>query len=239
MEFKIVPIEARIIKRYRRFLADIRAPDGTEFTVHVPNTGSMKSCWAPNWPVVISDSENPKRKYRYTLEMLHNGDTWIGVNTTRPNALVESGIKMGEIPELQGYSILRREVKYGQNSRIDILLEDAHHRCYVEVKNSTLRTESSTDVHFPDAVSERGQKHIDELVAMIREGHRAVMFYLVQREDVKRFRPAWDIDPIYAEKLENAVQQGLEVLVYQCRLQPGEIHIHKKLPVDLTDFRWQ
>lgn len=222
-----------ILKRYKRFLADIELENGEEITVHVPNTGSMKSCWEPGWKAYISDSENPNRKYRYTLDMLHNGETWIGVNTSRPNFLVMEAIKNDVIPELSGYEIHRSEVKYGKNSRIDILLENenSERKCFIEIKNTTLRIDDT--VQFPDAVSDRGLKHILELEDMMKDGHRAVMFYLVQREDVNVFKPAAHIDPKYADALTSASSKGLEILVYQCHLNEHEIRIDRSLPFNL------
>lgn len=219
-----------IEKRYKRFLADINL-NGEIITVHVPNTGSMASCWEPGWKAFITDSGNDKRKYRYTLDMLHNGESWIGVNTSRPNHLVMEAIKNSTIQELQGYDIHRSEVKYGENSRIDILLEKEDKRCYIEIKNTTFRDKNL--VRFPDAVSTRGLKHIHELMRMKDEGHRAVMFYLVQREDVSKFSPADSIDPNYASTLKEAYANGLEILVYQCVLSEKEIRVDRKIPFEL------
>lgn len=221
MKFTKPTIKAIILKRYKRFLADIKLDSGEIITVHVPNTGRMTSCWEEGWPCIISDSENLKRKYRYTLEMTFNGKTWICINTGIPNKLAVEFIEQGIIESLKGYSNLRTEVKYGQNSRIDILLENDNERCYVEVKNTTL-AENGVG-YFPDAVSERGLKHLNELIEMKKEGHRAVMFYLVGREDVESFLPAKHVDPDYTKGFYEAVKQGVEIVVCQCTLSTEEI----------------
>jgi sugar fermentation stimulation protein A len=216
------------LRRYKRFLADVRCADGSEMTVHCPNSGSMLSCLGPQWPAAISDSGNSKRKYRYSLEMLHSGRSWIGINTWRSNALVGEAIRAGQIAPLRGYSELRREVKYGENSRIDIHLEKAGEECYVEVKNVTM-VDAENYNSFPDAVTLRGRKHLRELINVRAAGRRAVMFFLVQRSDGKGFRPAAHIDPAYAEALHEARTAGVEVLVYQCAVSPREIRIDKAL----------
>lgn len=216
-------IQGKILKRYKRFFADIELPSGEVVVAHTPNTGSMKTCWEPGWPALISPSDNPKRKLKYTLEMTHNGDTWIGVHTGHPNKIVFDAISSGKIPKLDGYDKHRREVKIG-DSRIDILCENDDEKCYVEVKNVTLKAEGKLAL-FPDAVSTRGQKHLKELIELKRQGIRACMFYLVQREDVDAFSPARDIDPEYARLLAEAVKSGVEVFAYKCQLNQSEIEI--------------
>lgn len=230
--------DAIILKRYKRFLADIKLPNGEIITVHTANTGSMRSCWQTGWRAVISDSQNEKRKYRYSLEMLHNGKSWIGVNTARPNQLVEEHIRKHFLKEFNAFKTLRREVKYGGNSRIDILLEFENNAdCYIEIKNVTLKEDKESCAYFPDAVTERGLKHIHELLEMKQKGYRSVLFFLVQREDVDCFRPAYHIHPEYANALKSASENGLEILVYRCSLSPKEIVLDKKLPFDLSDYR--
>lgn len=214
--------EGILRRRYKRFLVDVVLDDGTEITVHCPNSGSMKGCAEPGFRVIVVDSQNPKRKLRYTLEWVHNGKCWIGVNTHRSNLLVEEAIQMGSIKELKDYQSLKREVKYGnQNrSRIDLLLEDPiKGKCYVEIKNVSLVSNHAT-YQFPDAVTVRGLKHIGELLEMQKQGHRAVLFFVINRSDAEFFEPAWDIDPKYSEALIQAIEQGLEVIAYGVNIDP-------------------
>jgi len=193
MNFAEVLVEGKILKRYKRFLSDIQLENETIITAHTANTGAMTTCWAPGWQVLLSLHDNPKRKYKYSLEMTHNGQTWIGVNTMLPNKLAVEGIENGVIAELQGYDSIQRESKIG-DSRLDLLLQKSSERkspekCYVEVKNVTLLGDNKTAL-FPDAVSTRGQKHLATLTEIAKGGDRAVMLYIVQREDVNCFSPA-------------------------------------------------
>ncbi len=231
MKFERKLIEGILIKRYKRFLADIRLTDGKPLTVHCPNSGSMKTCKEPGWKVMISDSYNPKRKLRYTWEMIHNGNCWIGINTHLPNHLAEEGIHNGVIKELQGYEHIQREVKYGKNSRIDLLLTKSSQKCYVEVKNVTLVEDGY--YQFPDAVTERGRKHLYEMTEMVRQGHRAVMLYVIQRSDGKRFKPANHIDPNYASTLKEALQNGIVIIAYRADVSPEKINIKETVEVDI------
>lgn len=235
-------ISATLIQRYKRFLADVVLEDGTELTVHCPNSGAMTSCSEPGRPVLISDSGNPKRKLRHTLEMIRMGRTWVGVNTQRPNHAVAHFIQGGKITELKGYEALRKEVRYGQEgrSRIDILLRDPAAvlpDCYVEVKNSTYRTR--TDISrqftaaFPDAVSERGRKHLQDLHGVVQQGSRGVIFFFIGRADCQRFRPADEVDPAYGETLREVAEQGVEILAYRMRFSPRRVTLVDRLPVDL------
>ncbi len=224
-------IPGKLIQRYKRFLADVELADGRVVTAHCPNSGSMKGCNAPGSPVLLSHSSNPKRKLPYTWELVQVGSYWVGINTQYPNRLVKEGIKTGVVKELQGYPRIRPEVKYGQNSRVDLLLENETEKCYVELKNVTL-VENRVAL-FPDAVTLRGQKHLQELMDMVSEGHRAVIFFVVQREDADRFAPADEIDPRYGELLRQAVRHGVEALAYQARVSPREIRLFRPLPVIL------
>jgi sugar fermentation stimulation protein A len=227
--------KATIKKRYKRFLADCLLEDGTEIVAHVPNTGSMKTCWESGWDVLLSFHDNPKRKLKYTLELIHNGKSWICVNTSLPNKIVQQAILNHEIEELIDFTDLKCEVKYGsRNSRIDILLETGLKKTYVEVKNVTMISENDFCL-FPDAVSARGKKHLDELIDMVAQGHRAVMFYLVNREDCSKFRPAWEIDSDYSNTLILAEKAGVELLVYQTKLSEKKIEINKKLEIYLNE----
>lgn len=221
-------IRATLIRRYKRFLADVELETGETITVHCPNSGSMKTCMTPGWPAMLSDSENPKRKYRYTWEMVHNGHCWIGINTHLANKIVAEGIGTGQIPELAGYDSLRTEVKYGQNSRIDILLESEAEKCFVEVKNVTL-VEADGFYKFPDAVTVRGRKHLYELQDQVARGHRAVMLYLIQRNDGTVFKPAADIDPDYAASLREVHASGVEILPYLSDVQPTGIRVTERV----------
>jgi sugar fermentation stimulation protein A len=233
MKFPIPLIRGTLVKRYKRFLADVTLEDGTVVTAHCANSGSMLSVRDEGSEVWLSPADNPKRKLKYTWELIRVGETLVGINTQHPNALVAEAIEAGAIAELTGYERLRREVKYGKNSRIDILLEgDGKPPCYVEVKNCTLRR-GDGPVEFPDAVTARGAKHLEELSDMVADGARAVMMYLVQREDGEHFSIAADIDPTYAEGLKKATTAGVEVLCYRCRLTPQEVTVGAPMAVKL------
>lgn len=231
MKFTPPLTSATLLKRYKRFLADIRFGDGTEATAHCANPGSMMCLAEPGSMVWLSKSDNPKRKLAWSLELVDDGKSLVGVHTGRANALVEAGIESGSIAELDGYETLRREVKYGKNSRIDLLLEDpGRPTAYVEVKSVTLsRTMGLAE--FPDSKTARGAKHMAELAEMAKQGNRAVVFFLVQRSDCTSMQPAGDIDPKYAESLRAALAAGVEVLCYSCRLSPDEITLDRRLEV--------
>jgi len=217
----------KLIKRYKRFLADIALDDDEIITAHCANSGSMKTCAEPGWKVMVSDSQNPKRKLRYTWEMVHNGNCWIGINTQLPNLIDFEAIQQGVIPELAGYSKITKEQKYSHNSRIDLLLEKENEKCYVEIKNVTLVEKDA--FLFPDAVTERGLKHLGDLLAMKKAGQRAVMLYIIQRADGEIFKPCFEIDPQYAHKLEQVYNQGVEILPYVANVQPQQINISHKV----------
>ena len=222
----------QLLKRYKRFLADVRDNQGHEFTVHTPNTGSMLGCAEPGSYIWIRDSGNAKRKYRHSWELSETGDgVLVGVNTGLANHLVREAIGCGAIESLTGFEAIRSEVPYGvENSRIDLLLEqNGGTRCYVEVKNVTARAGDAAI--FPDAVSSRGAKHLRELAAMVAEGHRGVIFFCVQRGDVAAFRPAAEIDPVYAETLARVAEQGVEVLAYSARVEISGVELAAALPV--------
>ena len=224
--------EGVILKRYKRFLADVRFVGESEVeVVHVPNTGSMKTCWEPGQMVLCSDENNPKRKLRYTLQMVHNGESWIMVNTSLTNALAAEAVDGGVVGELSGYDHMKREVKTG-DSRIDLLLEGKEGRCYVEVKNVTLKGDGRAAL-FPDAVSTRGQKHLRELMTLRESGVRACMLYIVSREDVDFFAPAVDIDPEYAALLGDSRRAGVEILAYQGRFDSTAAEVVKRMDVRL------
>lgn len=230
--------QATFLRRYKRFMADVKLPGGEEITVHCPNSGSMKSLLNEGVPCWIHDSGNPKRKLRFTLTLLGLPEGGCAlVDTQRPNAMVEEAILEDRIPELSGYPTLKREVRYGsENSRIDIhLTGDKGQEVFVEVKNNTMLSHGVPHrSDFPDAVTTRGQKHLRELQQMVDQGHRAVMFYLVNRTDAKSCGIAEDIDPVYAETLREAMKAGVEVLCYGSRLEEGEIVVDRAIPFDFV-----
>ena len=225
-------LEGTLLKRYKRFLADVDLGDGQVLTVHTPNPGSMKTCSDPGSRVRISDSNNPKRKLRHTLEQIRMGRTWVGVNTGIPNRAVASAIQRGAIEPLTGYAELRSEVQDGHGSRLDLQLVDGDRRCWIEIKNTTLR--AGTEAQFPDAVTERGRKHLGALSTLAEAGDRAVQLFVVSRGDVRTFRPAWDIDPAYAEALQEATERGVEIVVVRARYTPRGATITGTLPYALA-----
>ena len=229
MKFSTKLIPGTLIKRYKRFLADIQLESGEIITAHCPNSGSMKTCAAEGWEVRLSFHDNPNRKYPYTWEMVNNGKCWIGINTSHPNKLAKEAIQKEKITEIMGYTEIKQEVKYGKNSRIDLLLLNEKDICYIEVKNVTL-VEEDGDYYFPDSVTERGRKHLYELADMVQQGHRAVMLYVIQRNDGYLFKPAIHIDPAYAKSLKEVHGQGVEILVYRAEVRPEEIQIVEKIP---------
>jgi len=236
MKFATPLIPGKLIQRYKRFLADVLISGGVTVTASCPNTGSMLGLTTPGSTVWLSQSDSPTRKYRHTWEMIEqdlgDGLHLVGINTGRPNALVAEAISAGTIRELAGYATLRREVKYGENSRIDLLLENGSdpRRCYVEVKNVHLMRQAGL-AEFPDSKTERGAKHLRELSAMVAEGHRAVMVFLVQRGDAKSFKLASDIDPSYAAAFQTALASGVEMLCYRCNLSPTDIAVERRLDI--------
>jgi len=225
-------IEACLLRRYKRFLADVELEDGTVMTVHCPNSGSMRGCVGQGWPVMLSTSDNPNRKYPHTLEMVHNGACWIGINTQRANPVVEEAIRGGLIDELHDFDELHREVRLGETSRIDFAMQSGDRRTWIEVKNVTL-LEAHGRYAFPDANTSRGAKHLRELTAAVATGDRAVMLYLIQRSDGEGFTVADDIDPTYGEELRRAMVNGVEVLAYRAEVNPEEIRVAERIPVEL------
>jgi len=233
MKFDPPLVSGTLIRRYKRFLADVRLADGTEVVAHCPNPGSMKTCAEPGWGAKLTPANNPKRKLKWTLEIIDADGCPILVNTARPNGIVVEGISAGQIQELEGYSGLRTEVKYGENSRIDILLTDERRPdCYVEVKNVTMAAEPGVAA-FPDSVSKRAAKHMRELAEMVKLGHRAVVFFLVSRSGVRSMRPAHELDPDYAIALNDAASAGVEVLAYSVHFEDDGVEIGSRLDVNL------
>ena len=233
-------LRGKLIKRYKRFLTDVELDSGEVVTATCPNTGSMMGLLDPGNPVWLSVSDNPARKYAHTWEMVEalnaaGQPARVGLNTGLPNKLVEEAIVTGKVPLLSGYDTLKREQKYGKNSRIDILLSDGAdgRLAYVEVKNVTLSREGGI-AEFPDAVTERGAKHLMELADMVREGHRAVMVYLAQRSDAARFRLAHDIDPAYMDAWKAARDAGVESIALACQMGDDEIVADRLIDLDVT-----
>ena len=235
MRFAAPLIPGRLVQRYKRFLADVALDDGGKVTATCPNTGSMMGLVSPGSRVWLSLSDSPTRKYAHTWEMveadLGKGPHLVGINTNHPNKLVAEAIESGLVKPLQGYRDLRREVKYGKSSRIDILLEDpARGACYVEVKNVHMMRRAGM-AEFPDSVTERGAKHLAEMSDMVREGHRAMMVFLIQRPDATRLSLADDIDPGYVAAFAAATAAGVEAIALRCRVSPEEIAVEKAVPI--------
>lgn len=218
MIFEPALIETRLVKRYKRFLADVELADGEIITVHCANPGSMLGLTKAGNRAWISDSQNPKRKLRYSLELIEVDGVMVGINTSHPNKLAKEAIEQGRIPALADYGTLRTEVKYGENSRIDILLQDdAKPDTYVEVKNvHFVRTPGLHE--FPDSVTVRGAKHLDEMAREVEKGNRAVMLYVIQRADGDILRFAEDIDPNYCEAFKRANTKGVEAFAIRCNV---------------------
>jgi sugar fermentation stimulation protein A len=219
-----------LIKRYKRFLADVRLHDGRVVTAHCPNSGSMRGCNSPGKPVFLSFHDNPKRKLKYTWELIEMPDSLVGINTMVPNRLVAKAIKAGRIPELSGYDAIQPEIRVGSHSRIDLLLTaPSQAACYVEIKNCTLVEDKIAK--FPDAVTTRGRKHLQELEQLVFRGYRGVIFYLIQRMDAHAFTPAKHIDPAYAEQLSISTRKGVQVMVYDVLIDLKGIRLRRRLPL--------
>ena len=232
MEFPEALVKGTLLRRYKRFLSDIELEGGDRVTAHCANPGSMLGLNEPGSEVWLLPARKPGRKLPFSWELIRVGDHLVGINTGRPNGIVEEALRAGQVTELTGYQDLRREVKYGRNSRIDILLRDPDRPpCYVEVKNVHLKRGAAAE--FPDSVTARGTKHLAELADMVSQDARAVMFYLVQRGDCDRFSIAADIDPTYAEALERALARGVEAVCYDCRVTREGIGLNRPLSLAL------
>ena len=222
-----------LIRRYKRFLAEVKLSNGHTVTAHCPNTGSMKKCSETGRRVYLSYHNNPKRKLKYTWEMIEMPGSLVGVNTLVPNRLVKKAIESAQVERLFGYNRITSEVSVGKRSRIDLFLEKNDQKnCYVEIKNCTLVEKGIAA--FPDAVTSRGLKHLVELQRLVSLGSRAVIFFLIQRMDATAFKPADWIDPDYARALRQAVERGVEILVYDVRLTLKHIILNRPLPFILT-----
>ena len=229
MRFPDPLIRGRLVRRYKRFLSDVELASGEQVVAHCANPGSMLGLADPGAEVWLSPSRNPARKLKYSWELVAAGDGLVGINTSHPNAIVAEALAGDRIPELTGYRNRRREVRYGRNSRIDLLLEqEGRPPCYVEVKNVTLKRGAEA-AEFPDAVTQRGTKHLAELAQMARSGARAVMFFLVQRGDCERLEIAGDIDPDYQSAFTAALANGVEAICYDCHVAPEAIELNHGL----------
>ncbi len=219
-----------LLRRYKRFLADVEFSGGERIVAHCPNSGSMKGCCEPGRPVYLSVHDNPKRRLKFTWEMIEMPDSLVGVNTMIPNRVVKDAVERQAIPELSGYTSVRSEVKCGERSRLDLLLEaDLKSPCYIEVKNCTLL--ENCVAAFPDAVTSRGLKHLGELRNLVATGNRAVLFILVHRGDAKAFAPADHIDPAFGRELRSVVAAGVEILCYDTDITIKTIRVRNRLPV--------
>lgn len=234
MEFPLPLVTGRLERRYKRFLADIRLDgDGSLVTAHCANPGAMLGLTEPGLPVWLLPTPGAGRKLAYSWELAQVGAGLVGINTTRPNTIVAEALAAGRIPELAGYAVHRREVPYGKASRVDFLLSaEGRPDCLVEVKNVHLRRSGSL-AEFPDCVTARGARHLDELGEAVVAGRRAVMLYLVQRDDCSAFALAEDLDPAYARGLATARARGVETLCYACHLSPAAITLDVALPLHL------
>ena len=225
-----------LLRRYKRFLADIRLEDGREITAHCANPGSMLAVAVPGSEVWVSESADKSRKLKHSWVLTRLGRTLVPINTTNPNRIVREALEADRIPELGGFQTLRPEVKYGENSRIDFLIEDPAQfsRTYVEVKNVHLVRIPGL-AEFPDSQTKRGAKHLEELMKIVASGARAVMLFVVQRNDCLRLRPADELDPGYGAKLREAAQNGVELLCYDCEVTLERVTLRRRLPIEL-DF---
>ena len=222
----------RLIRRYQRFLADVHLDDGRIVTAHCPNSGRMTGCNEPQRRVFVSYHDNPRRKLKFTWELIEMPTSLVGVNTLVPNRLVAKTLRHGCIPEFRGYSEVKTEVAVNARSRLDLRLSGTNlPLCFIEVKNCTLV--ENGQALFPDAPTARGQKHLKDLVRLHRAGARSVMFYVIQRTDAEHFAPADHIDPEYGRFLRHAAAQGVEILAYDVIIDPARVALHRPLPVRL------
>jgi len=225
-------LEARLVRRYKRFLADVELDDGETITIHCPNPGSMLGTKEPGSAVRCSTHDNPKRKLRHTLEMIRVGRSWVGLHAAKANAIARQALEAGAYSPFAGYTQIDREVSVDEGSRFDFRLSkhpDDEAPCWVEVKSVTLCEKRAA--RFPDAVTTRGRRHLEHLVARHQAGERAALLYIVQRADADSVAPADDIDPAYGEALREAANAGVEIHALGARLRPDRIHLDRILPV--------
>lgn len=231
MKFPQKLIHGKLIQRYKRFLADVELSNGEVVTSHCTNSGSMKTCIEEGAPVYLSLATNPKRKTRFTWEMIYINYGWVGINTNNANEIAYESIRNGEISKLNGYNIVKREVKF-HDSRFDIYTENHSDKCFIEVKNVSMK--NGRYARFPDSVTIRGKKHLETLIKAKQEGYRAVMLYIIQRMDIDFFGPAWNIDPEYAETLVKANEKGVEIIPVIVEVSPNSIEIFKEISYNLA-----
>ncbi|MBN2357158.1 DNA/RNA nuclease SfsA [candidate division KSB1 bacterium] len=230
---RLPPLKSGILlRRYKRFLADVVLADGLTVQAHCPNSGSMLGCQEPGSHVLLSYNPSPKRKYPYTWELVQVDRHWVGINTQVPNRIVKEAIVAGRIPLLSGYPKIKSEVRVGERSRLDLFLSNDKQTCFVEIKNVSLVQDGIA--YFPDAVTERGARHLLELQNLVSSGARGIIFFVVQRGDAQAFRPAWHIDPHYARVLLQSYQSGVEVMAYQAAVNPLHIALSQALPFQLN-----
>jgi sugar fermentation stimulation protein A len=251
MQFPSPLVRGRLVRRYKRFFADVVLDDGRELTAHCPNPGAMLGLNTPGLPAWLSRSDDPKRKLAHTLELLEVDGGLVGINTMHPNRIVAEALGLGAIPELTGYDVIRREVNYGERSRVDFLLTGEgrpacwleinnvqsqlqrdlkpDHKVWLEVKNCHLSRTSGL-AEFPDCIAARSAKHLRELETMVAAGDRAVMLFVVQRMDCEAFSACHELDPTFALALNHAVDAGVEVLVYACDVSTDGINLSDRLP---------
>ncbi len=229
MEFARPLVRGQLVSRYKRFFADVMLDDGTPVTAHCPNPGAMLGLNIPGLPVWLSKSDDPKRKLAHTLELVEEGGGLVGVNTMHPNRLVAEALAADAIPEVAGYAVHRREVKYGAASRVDFLLEhDARPPCWLEIKNVHLMRSPGL-AEFPDCVAARSTKHLGELEEMVRQGDRAVVLFVVQRTDCEAFAACAELDPAFAKALDRVAAAGVEVYAYACDISPERIALSRRI----------
>lgn len=231
MLFETTLVHGTLIQRYKRFLADVRLDDGSIVTAHCTNSGTMKSCLENDAEVYLTPVNDPKRRTKYTWEMIKINGNWVGINTANPNKLAYEAVSAGLIEGLKGYTEVKREVKW-DDSRFDLMARNDKETCFIEVKNVSMK--EGDWALFPDAVTERGKKHLETLIRVKEAGLRAVMLYVVQRIDVAQFGTADAIDPEYGKTLRKAIENGVEVIVVQAEVSPGEIVIIKQIPALLA-----
>jgi len=233
--YRLPPLtDGTILRRYKRFLADVKLDNGELVTAHCPNTGAMTNCWAPGAPVQLSHSDNPKRKLAWTLERVEMGAGWVGVNTARTNAIVHALISQRRIEGLDEFDTIETEPRYGppgyERSRFDLLLHrQAQKYCYIEVKNTSLVV--ADRIQFPDAVTDRGRKHLDLLLHAFREGHRAVILFAVNRPEGDVFSPARSVDPAYADTFDAVTRQGVEAVAIRLRHTAKGVNYGGMVPI--------
>ena len=229
MDFPSELKRGRLVQRYKRFFADVVLDDGTEVTAHCPNPGAMLGLNTPGLPCWLSRSDDPKRKLAHTLELVEVDGGLVGINTMHPNRIVAEALAAGAIPELAGYETIRREVNYGENSRVDFLLTGPDRpACWLEIKNCHLSRGGGL-AEFPDCVAARSSKHLRELMAMVRAGDRAVALFVVQRTDCDRFAACAELDPVFAQTLGEAAEAGVEVLVYACTIDERRVVLNQRI----------